>query len=78
MGTASAETSTVMGTAATAKAAAGMGAATAKTAAVRTGVAVPANAAEPCLDTVDVVVDQGTFRTAPRAHRVVFIHYEAL
>jgi hypothetical protein len=51
---------------------------TAKAAAVRTVIAMPVNAAEPCLNTADVVVDQGAFRIAPRAHGVVFIQHETL
>jgi hypothetical protein len=51
---------------------------TAKAAAVRTVIAMPVNAAEPCLNTADVVVDQGALRIAPRAHGVVFIQHETL
>ncbi len=58
--------------------AAAVGTASAKTAAVRTEIAVPVDAANPCLDTVDVVVDHGAFRIALQAHRVVFIQHEAL
>lgn len=54
----------------------GMG--TAKAAAVRTVIAMPVNAAEPCLNTADVAVDQGAFRIVPRVHGVVFIQHETL
>jgi hypothetical protein len=55
-----------------------MGTATAKAAAVGTVIAMPVNAAEPCLNTADVVVDHGALRIASRARGVVFIQHETL
>jgi hypothetical protein len=56
-----------------------MGTATTKTAAaVRTVIAVAADTAEPCLDTADVVVDDGAFRVASRARGIVLSQHETL
>src|ERR1700742_4357233 len=58
--------------------AAGVPTASTQTAAVRTVIAMPAETAGARLNAVDVIVDQGAFRTAPRAREVVFIHHETL
>jgi hypothetical protein len=65
MGAHAAETSAGMGTA---KAAA----------AVRTVVAVAVDTAEPCLDTANVVVDDGPLRITSRAWSIVFGYHETL